>query len=82
MIRRWCAVRSVDRYLGNQSQLESSSTDANVPLSMGIPAIAIGERRTRRRDAHARRMVRSLGPRDLGLKRLFLTILALAGLES
>lgn len=75
------AVRSVDRYLGNQSQLESSSTDANVPLSMGIPAIAIG---SGGRGAGTHTLDEWFDPvgRDLGLKRLFLTIVALAGLES
>lgn len=36
------AITSVDTYLSNSSRRERSSTDANVPLSMGIPAIAIG----------------------------------------
>ena len=35
-------IRSVDRFLGTRSRLERSSTDANIPLSQGIPAIAIG----------------------------------------
>ena len=35
-------VRNVDRFLGTRSRLERSSTDANIPLSQGIPAIAIG----------------------------------------
>ncbi|MGB6231846.1 MAG: M20/M25/M40 family metallo-hydrolase, partial [Candidatus Acidiferrales bacterium] len=36
------AIENADRYLGNRSRLERSSTDANLPLSLGIPAIAIG----------------------------------------
>ena len=35
-------VRAVDAHLGIRSYLDCSSTDANLPLSMGIPAIAIG----------------------------------------
>ena len=35
-------VRAVDAHLGIRSHLDCSSTDANLPLSMGIPAIAIG----------------------------------------
>src|SRR5947209_5428602 len=36
------ALRDADVYLGNQSRLECSSTDANIPLSMGVDAISIG----------------------------------------
>jgi acetylornithine deacetylase/succinyl-diaminopimelate desuccinylase-like protein len=74
-------VRSVDTYLGNQSQIESSSTDANVPLSLGIPAIAIG---SGGRGAGTHTLDEWFDPagRELGLKRLYLTIVALAGLES
>ena len=36
------ALRSADDYLGNESRIERSSTDANIPLSLGIDAIAIG----------------------------------------
>jgi acetylornithine deacetylase/succinyl-diaminopimelate desuccinylase-like protein len=35
-------IRNVDQYLGNRSRLERSSTDANIPLSLGIPAVALG----------------------------------------
>jgi len=31
-----------DRFLGNRYRTERSSTDANIPLSQGIPAISIG----------------------------------------
>ncbi len=33
---------AVDAFLGVRSRLDCSSTDANVPLSLGIPAISIG----------------------------------------
>lgn len=36
------AVRAVDAHLGLRSRLECSSTDANVPLAAGRPAVAIG----------------------------------------
>ncbi len=36
------SIRAVDQYLGIRSQLDCSSTDANIPLSLGIPAISIG----------------------------------------
>lgn len=35
-------MRAVDAYLGLRSHLGCSSTDANIPLSLGIPAISIG----------------------------------------
>ena len=36
------AVRAVDAHLGIRSHLDCASTDANIPLSMGLPAISIG----------------------------------------
>src|SRR5215471_6097322 len=35
------ALRSADEYLSNTSRMERASTDANIPLSLGIDAIAI-----------------------------------------
>ena len=35
-------MRAVDSHLGIRSHLDCSSTDANIPLSLGIPAISIG----------------------------------------
>jgi len=35
-------VRAVDRHLALRTELRLGSTDANIPLSRGIPAIAIG----------------------------------------
>ena len=35
-------IRAVDTYLGIRSHLDCASTDANIPLSLGIPAISIG----------------------------------------
>jgi acetylornithine deacetylase/succinyl-diaminopimelate desuccinylase-like protein len=36
------SIRAVDRHLALRTELRLGSTDANVPLSMGIPAVAIG----------------------------------------
>ena len=33
---------AVDAHLGIRSQLDCSSTDANIPLSLGLPAVSIG----------------------------------------
>src|SRR5260370_37439865 len=36
------ALLAADTRLGNRSRRERSSTDANIPLSVGIPAISLG----------------------------------------
>jgi len=74
------AIRNVDRYLGNRSRLERSSTDANIPLSMGIPAVALGGG-GKGGGSHTLDEWYDPTGRELGLKRLFLTVVALAGLE-
>jgi acetylornithine deacetylase/succinyl-diaminopimelate desuccinylase-like protein len=35
-------LRAVDAWLGIRSQLDSASTDANIPLSLGMQAVSIG----------------------------------------
>ena len=35
-------IQAVDRFLGIRSAPECASTDANVPLSLGLPAVSIG----------------------------------------
>ena len=55
------ALLAADNQLGNRSRRERSSTDANIPLSVGIHAISLGRGRTKRRRAHPRRMVRPRG---------------------
>ncbi|MFN3322504.1 MAG: M20/M25/M40 family metallo-hydrolase [Bryobacteraceae bacterium] len=35
-------IRAVDAHMGIRSHLDCASTDANIPLSLGIPAISIG----------------------------------------
>ncbi len=35
-------VRAVDTHLGIRARLDCASTDANIPLSLGLPAVAIG----------------------------------------
>jgi len=73
-------LRSVDRYLGNVSRLEKSSTDANLPLSLGIPAVAIGGG-GKGGGSHTTEEWYDPTGRELGLKRLFLTVVSLAGIE-
>lgn len=74
-------MRSVDSYLGNRSRLERSSTDANIPLSLGIPAVAIGGG-GRGGGSHTPEEWYDPTGRDLGLKRLYLAAIALAGLST
>jgi tripeptide aminopeptidase len=73
-------IRDVDRLLGNRSRLERSSTDANIPLSLGIPAVAIGAGGTGG-GSHTLGEWYDPSGRELGLKRLFLTAVSLTGLQ-
>jgi tripeptide aminopeptidase len=66
-------VRAVDAYLGIRSRLDCSSTDANIPLSLGIPAISIGAG-GQGGGAHTMKEWYNPEGRDLGLKRIFLTL--------
>ncbi len=74
-------IRSVDSYLGNRSRLERSSTDANIPLSLGIPAVALGGG-GKGGGSHTLDEWYDPSGRELGSKRLFLAAVALAGLQS
>jgi acetylornithine deacetylase/succinyl-diaminopimelate desuccinylase-like protein len=69
-------VRAVDAHLGIRSHLDCSSTDANIPMSLGIPAIAIGGGGAGGGVHTTQEWYRPEG-RDLGLKRIFLTLLLL-----
>ena len=69
-------LRAVDAHLGIRSHLDCSSTDANLPLSMGIPAVAIGAG-GQGGGAHTSAEWFSPDGRDLGLKRILLSLLML-----
>jgi tripeptide aminopeptidase len=71
-------IRAVDTHLGNAAQIQRASTDANIPLSLGREAIAIGGGGVGG-GAHTLQEWFDCGGRDLGLKRILLTLLALAG---
>jgi tripeptide aminopeptidase len=73
------ALRAADEYVGNQSRIERSSTDANVPLSNGIDAISIGAGGTGG-GAHSLNEWYDPAGRDMGLKRALLTLLGVSGL--
>jgi acetylornithine deacetylase/succinyl-diaminopimelate desuccinylase-like protein len=72
------AIRTVDAQLNNASRIQRASTDANVPLSLGREAIAIGAGGSGG-GAHTIGEWYDPTGRDLGLKRILLLILALAG---
>jgi tripeptide aminopeptidase len=73
------ALRGADEFLGNHSRLERSSTDANIPLSLGIDAIAIGAGGNGG-GAHSLQEWYEPAGREMGLKRALLTLLDVAGL--
>lgn len=67
------AVRAVDAHLGVRSHLDCASTDANIPLSMGLPAVSIGAG-GHGGGAHTPNEWFSPDGRELGLKRILLTL--------
>jgi tripeptide aminopeptidase len=73
------ALRAADAIVGNESRLERSSTDANVPLSLGIDAISIGAGGSGG-SAHSLQEWYDPTGRELGLKRALLTLLGISGL--
>src|SRR5579885_252173 len=71
-------VRAVDAHLNNAAQVQRASTDANIPLSLGREAIAIGGGGSGG-GAHTLQEWFDSNGRELALKRILLTMLALAG---
>jgi tripeptide aminopeptidase len=73
------ALRAADDYVGNQSRIERSSTDANIPLANGIDAISIGAGGTGG-GAHSLQEWYEPQGREMGLKRALLTLLGISGI--
>jgi di/tripeptidase len=71
-------IRAVDGQLNNAAQVQRASTDANIPLSLGLEAIAIGGGGSGG-GAHTLQEWFDSNGRELGLKRILLTLMALAG---
>jgi tripeptide aminopeptidase len=69
-------VRAVDSHFGIRSHLDCASTDANLPLSMGLPAISIGAG-GHGGGAHTPQEWFHPDGRELGLKRILLTLFLL-----
>jgi len=72
------AIRAVDAQLGIASQLLRASTDANIPLSLGLEAITLGAGGVGS-GAHTVHEWFDPTGRDQALKRLTLLVLLLAG---
>jgi di/tripeptidase len=70
-------VQAADQQLGNSSRLQRASTDANIPLSQGREAVAIGAGGSGG-GAHTMHEWYDPSNRELGLKRILLTALAMA----
>jgi tripeptide aminopeptidase len=66
-------MRAVDTHLGIRSHLDCSSTDANIPLSLGIPAISIGTG-GQGGGAHTASEWYQPEGRELGLRRILLAL--------
>src|SRR5512146_776615 len=71
-------VRAVDARLGIATRVQRASTDANIPLSLGRQAIALGAGGAGG-GAHTVHEWYDFRARELGLQRILLTVLALAG---
>jgi tripeptide aminopeptidase len=70
------SIRAVDSFLGVRSHLDCSSTDANIPLSLGLQAVSIGAG-GHGGGAHTSSEWYSPEGRDAGLRRIFLSLCAL-----
>jgi acetylornithine deacetylase/succinyl-diaminopimelate desuccinylase-like protein len=68
------------RSLGYAPVLDQSSTDSNIPISMGIPAVTLGAGGTSG-NSHTLEEWYDPRGRDLGLKRALLVMLAVVGLR-
>ena len=70
-------LRAVDRHLNLRSACRTASTDANIPLSLGVEAISIGAGGDGG-GIHTRSEWYDARGRDLGLRRVLLLLVALA----
>jgi len=69
-------IRTVDTFLGIRSHVDCASTDANIPLSLGLPAISIGVG-GQGGGAHTPQEWFHPEGRETGLKRILFTLLLL-----
>jgi tripeptide aminopeptidase len=71
------ALRAVDRHLGLRTDLRLGSTDANIPISRGVPALSMGAG-GEGSGAHTLAEWYTDKDRELGLRRVLLLTLAVA----
>ena len=71
-------IRAVDSHLEIKSQMHRASTDANIPIALGLEAISIGGG-GQGGGAHTLKEWFDPTGRGLGLKRILLAALTLAG---
>ena len=69
-------LRAVDRHLGLRTDLRLGSTDANIPLSLGVPALSMGAG-GEGSGAHTLAEWYCDQDRELGLRRVLLLTLAM-----
>jgi acetylornithine deacetylase/succinyl-diaminopimelate desuccinylase-like protein len=69
-------IQAVDNYLSIRSRVDCASTDANVPLSMGLPAVSVGAG-GQGGGAHTAQEWYSPEGREHGLRRILLILAAL-----
>jgi tripeptide aminopeptidase len=69
-------LRAVDRHLGLRTDLRLGSTDANIPLSMGVAALSMGAG-GEGGGAHTSAEWYSAKDREIGLKRVLLLTIAM-----
>jgi tripeptide aminopeptidase len=74
-------LRAVDRHFSIHTELRVASTDANIPLSLGIPAVSLGAG-GEGGGIHTRGEWYDSRGRDLALRRILLLLLALAHPET
>ncbi|MBV8864051.1 MAG: hypothetical protein JO210_01475 [Acidobacteriaceae bacterium] len=67
----------MDAYLNIRSRIDCASTDANVPLSLGLPAVSIGAG-GQGGGAHTPMEWYQPDGRELGLRRILLLLAALS----
>jgi di/tripeptidase len=69
-------LRAVDRHLRLRTDLRLGSTDANIPLSLGVPALSMGAG-GEGGGAHTQAEWYSAKDRETGLRRVLLLTLAM-----
>jgi tripeptide aminopeptidase len=72
------SLRAVDRHLNIRTETRIASTDANIPLSLGIPALSMGAGGTGG-GIHTLHEWYDAKDRELGLRRVLLLLLTLTG---